>query len=143
MGCQIRLTTDQSVANTTLTVATLGGTDVDNTGQMANTASHEIVIRRAGAYQIVTCAVPDNSAAAIPRLFGSVLQNGTAAGIQAETAVYTSGSYATAFASGLLTCSVGDTLTLSLYQNSGGAQNFLGQTSGDATLLEALEILSW
>jgi hypothetical protein len=87
--------------------------------------------------------VPDSSAAATPRLFASVLQNGSAAGIQAETAIYTTGSFATAFASGLLACSAGDTLTVSLYQNSGGAQNFLGQASGVATLLEALEILSW
>ena len=132
----------QTIPDSSYTQILLNQTDSDPTGLMADpTTNHRINIIRGSNYQITGTAEFATLGAAAVRVFVSVERSGTGIMFAEQTGVV--GGFPTPTQCAAIPCAAGDFLKSFAFQNSGGDQFLLGDTTGSCSFLSVVEIPSW
>jgi hypothetical protein len=150
MLARLGLSSDQSVANTTIAKILLNRTDADNTGAMCDpTTSNIITLRRSSNY-LVSGKVAWNGAQAnsqtvrtITTIFLTSTGGAQVASAEADYSGLTNASFNAPVAFDLYAGSPGDVLLLAGYQASGASANALGAADSASCSLLVVEQPNW
>lgn len=147
MACTMRITASQTISASTVTKVILNGTDVDNTGLMADpTTNNRINVKRTGNYlcfgKCNYSGLPANVARLIPIV--QSYSGGAVAGPGfSGEASGLAGGYPLAVAPGFLVLNATDYLQLETFHGHTSSLTLFGQATGGSTFLEVLEVPQW
>lgn len=135
------LSTNQTIAGSTMTPIDLDQVDFDNSGFLGDASNNRINIVRPGRLSISGCVtwVPDNTTA-VARTLTTLFKTGSQ--FAGAESYMSSTTYPAAFAATLIDVVAGDTLDLRGYQDAGSSRDVFGSASGRQCQLNVTEINS-
>lgn len=142
MVCSMRISSSQSVVNTTFVKVAYDTVVTDSTGTMADTANSKVIISRSGVYEVYALNVWENLSANASRMLGQVWRNGVSIG-GAEGNGLSGGYPSQPILAPPVLYADADEIEVYAYQNSGVSQNLQNVAGAVVNYVSVLEVITW